>query len=149
MAMAIGKSGDVALFTAALELFDALCVGSKIPAFATLAKTLRGWRTEIVNYAASGGASNGFAEAIIHLIKNQKRQAHGYRTWAGFRGQILWAFGEVVDPGTGEITAIWSSPTAADGRRRRPRTPAAREAVACPGRRLRSTYSSAWDRRDA
>ena len=110
VAMAIGKSGDVAIFTAALELFDALCLGSKIPAFASLAKTLRGWRSEIINYAASGGASNGFAEAIIHLIKNQKRQAHGYRTWAGFRGQILWAFGEVVDPDTGEIRTLRSLP---------------------------------------
>ena len=110
VAMAIGKSGDVVAFTAALELFDALCLGSKIPAFVSLAKTLRGWRTEIVNYAASGGASNGFAEAIIHLIKNQKRQAHGYRTWAGFRGQILWAFGEVVDPVTGEIKTLRSLP---------------------------------------
>ena len=110
VAMAIGKSGDVAVFTAALELFDALCVGSKVPAFVSMAKTLRGWRTEIVNYAASGGASNGFAEAIIHLIKNQKRQAHGYRTWAGFRGQILWAFGEVVDPDTGEVRTLRSLP---------------------------------------
>lgn len=110
VAMAIGKGGDVRIFTAALELFDALCVGSKIPAFVTMARTLRGWRTEIVNYAASGGASNGFAESIIHLIKNQKRQAHGYRTWAGFRGQILWAFGEVVDPVTGEIRPLRSLP---------------------------------------
>jgi len=93
-----------------LELFDAVCIGSKIPAFVSMAKTLRGWRTEIVNYAASGGASDGFAEAIIHLIKNQKRQAHGCRTWAGFRGQILWTFGEVVDPGTGEIRTLRSLP---------------------------------------
>lgn len=60
--MAIGKSGDVELFIAALELFDALCVGSRIPAFITLANTLRDWRIEIVNYAVSGGASNAFAE---------------------------------------------------------------------------------------
>lgn len=53
-----------------------------------------------------GGKSNAFAEAIIHLIENQKRQAHGYRTWAGFRGQILRAFGEAVDPETGEILPL-------------------------------------------
>lgn len=105
-AMAIGRTGDVETFTATLELFDALCLGLGIEAFVTLAKTLRGWRAEIVNYAASGGASNGFAEAMNHLIKNQKRQAHGYRTWAGFRGQILWAFGEAVDPETGEIKPL-------------------------------------------
>lgn len=78
----------------------------------TLAKTLRGWREEILNYAASGGASNGFAEAIIHLIKNQKRQAHGYRSWAGFRGQILWAFGEVVNPSTARSGLYDPSPEA-------------------------------------
>lgn len=109
-AMAIGKAGDTEVFIAALDLFNALCVGSRIPAFATLAKTLRDWRVEIVNYAASGGASNAFAEAIIHLIKNQKRQAHGYRSWAGFRGQILWAFGEAVDPDTGEVVPLRSLP---------------------------------------
>ena len=42
VAMAIGRSGDVGLFTAALELFDAPCIGSRIPAFASVAKTLRG-----------------------------------------------------------------------------------------------------------
>jgi transposase len=109
-AMAIGKSGDVVLFSAALDLFDALCEGSRIPAFVTVAKTFRGWRAEIVNYAKSGGASNGFAEALIHQIKNQKRQAHGYGSWAGFRGQILWTFGEVVDPDTGEIRNLRSLP---------------------------------------
>lgn len=109
-AMAFGRTGDVETFTAALELFDALCMGSGIDAFVKLAGTLRGWRVEIVNYAASGGASNGFAEAMNHLIKNQKRQAHGYRTWAGFRGQILWAFGEAVDPDTGEIKPLRSVP---------------------------------------
>ena len=61
--MAFGRTRDVETFTAALELFDALCIGSGIEAFVKLAGTLRGWRVEIVNYAAGGGASNGFAEA--------------------------------------------------------------------------------------
>ena len=110
VAMAIGHSGDVATFSAALDLFDALCRFSGLEAFVILAKTLREWRVEIVNYAASGGKSNAFAEAIIHLIKNQKRQAHGYRSWLGFRGQILWAFGESVDPETGEVKPLRSVP---------------------------------------
>ena len=109
-AMAIGKTGDVTTFATALDLFTALCVGSKIPAFVTLAKALGEWRQEIVNYAVSGGASNGFAESLNHLLKNQKRQAHGYRTWAGFRGQMLWTFGEVVDPDTGEVLPLRSLP---------------------------------------
>ena len=48
--------------------------------------------------------------SLIHLIKNQKRQAHGYRSWAGFRGQILWTFGQAVDPETGEIVPLRSLP---------------------------------------
>ena len=109
-AMAIGKSGDVTTFAAALDLFIALCVGSKIPAFVTLAKTFGEWRQEILNYAASGGAANGFAESLNHLLRNQKRQAHGYSTWEGFRGQMLWTFGKVVDPDTGEVLPLRSLP---------------------------------------
>lgn len=71
---------------------------------------MRSWREEFINYARTGGASNGFAEAINHLIENQKRQAHGYGSWAGFRYQMLWCFGEVVDPDTGEILPLRSLP---------------------------------------
>lgn len=105
--MAFGKTGDVDLFCAALDLFDALCRGSKITPFKTAAGLLRRWRTEIVNYARTSGASNAWAEAVNHLIKNQKRQAHGYRSWYSFRAQILWCFGsEVIDPNTGEILPL-------------------------------------------
>ena len=115
-AMAIAKTGDVTLFSAALELFDALCRGSGLKAFGTLARSLRTWRQEILNYAVTGGASNGFAEALNHLVKNQKRQAHGYRSWLGFRGQILWCFGEAVDPDTGELVPLRSVPRGAGAR---------------------------------
>ena len=104
--MAIGRSGDVELFAVCLAIFDTWCRASKLSAFITLANSLRSWRAEIINYARTGGASNAFAEALNHLIKNQKRQAHGYATWQGFRCQILWAFGEVVDPETGEILPL-------------------------------------------
>ncbi len=109
-AMELGRSGDVANFELATRMFVAMCRRSEIPAFVTLGKTIEAWRTEIVNYARSGGASNGFAEALNHQLKNQKRQAQGYPTWYGFRGQMLWAFGEVVDPDTGEIKTLRSLP---------------------------------------
>jgi transposase len=109
-AMAIGKTGDVDTFTICLGVFDAWCRASKLSPFVTLANSLRSWRNEIINYARTGGASNAFAEAINHLIKNQKRQAHGYNTWTGFRGQVLWSFGEVVDPETGEVVPLRSIP---------------------------------------
>ena len=63
---------------------------------------------------------NAFAESLNHLIKNQKRQAHGYATWAGFKGQILWCFGEVVDPETGEILTLRSIPRGAGARYHQP-----------------------------
>ena len=109
-AMARAKTGDVEGFEADLSQFDARCRASKLPALVTLANSFRSWKVEILNYARTKGASNGFAEALNHLIKNQKRQAHGYRTWAGFRHQMLWCFGEVVDPETGEIVPLRSVP---------------------------------------
>lgn len=108
--MAYGRAGDVTTFVAALDLFSALCHGSRITPFKIAAGLLRRWRTEIVNYAKTAGASNAWAEAVNHLIKNQKRQAHGYRTWEGFRAQIIWCFGEVVDPQTGEILPLRKLP---------------------------------------
>lgn len=109
-AMAIGRSGDVSVFEVCLEIFDAWCRTSRLAPFKTLANGLRSWRTEILNYARTGGASNGFAEALNHLIKNHKRQAHGFGSWAGFRSQMLWAFGEVIDPDTGEVLPLRTLP---------------------------------------
>lgn len=119
-AVVFAKAGDAGLFAAALDLFDALCRGSGLRPFATLAKTFRTWRAEIVAYASTGGATNAWAEAVNHLIKNQKRQAHGYRSWFGFRGQMLWCFAtEVVDPDTGEITVLRLVPRGQGPRYRR------------------------------
>jgi hypothetical protein len=108
--IAFARAGDVATFCAALGLFDALCRGSKITPFQTAARLLRRWRTELVNYARTGGASNAWAEAVNHLSKNQKRQAHGFRTWERFRALIIWCFSEVVDPATGQILPLRSLP---------------------------------------
>jgi len=109
-AMAVAKTGDVESFAVCLEIFDTWCRASKLAPFKTLANSLPSWREEILNYARTGGASNAFGESLNHLIKNQKRQAHGYATWAGFRGQVLWCFGEVVDPDTGEVLPLRSVP---------------------------------------
>lgn len=109
-AMAVAKTGDAAGFAIAIDIFVAWCRHSKIPAFVTVAGTFENWRQEILNYARSGGASNAVAESLNHLLKNHKRQAHGYRTWQGFRGQMLWALGEVVNPDTGEVVPLRSLP---------------------------------------
>jgi transposase len=106
-ATAYAKAGEETLFAAALDLFDALCRGSGLRPFTTAAKTFRTWRAEILAYATTGGATNAWAEAVNLLIKNQKRQAHGYKSWYGFRAQMLWCFAtEVVDPQTGEILPL-------------------------------------------
>jgi hypothetical protein len=128
--MASARTGNVALFRAALELFDAPCRGSGLKAFGTLARSLRTWRGEIFNYAVTGGASNGFTEALNHLVENQKRQAHGDRSWLGFRGQILWCFGEAVDPDTGELGALRSVPRGAGARFVQPSFASSRETSA-------------------
>lgn len=108
--MAIGRSGDVETFKICLAIFDTWCRASRLSAFTTLANSMRSWRAEIINYASTAGTSNAFAEALNNLIKNQKRQAHGYATWQGFRCQILWAFGEAVDSTTGEILPLRTVP---------------------------------------
>jgi transposase len=119
--MAIGKSGDVVAFEAGLGIFDAWCRASKLAPFLTAANGFRSWRREIINYARTGGASNGFAEAMNHLIKNQKRQAHGYGSWFGFRAQMLWCFGEVVDVESGEVRPLRSLPRGEGARFFQPR----------------------------
>lgn len=119
--MEIGRAGNVEAFAAGLGLFDALCRQSKLAPFVKAANGFRSWRGEIINYARTKGANNGFAEAITHLIKNQKRQAHGYGTWFGFRAQILWCFGEAVDPETGEIVPLRSVPRGDGARFLQPR----------------------------
>jgi transposase len=56
--MVIGKRGDEENFAGAIDLFVTWCRESRIEAFVTLANTIEAWRKEILNYAASGGASN-------------------------------------------------------------------------------------------
>ena len=119
-AMAIGRSGDVDNFIIALDLFDTWCRASKLAPFHSVANSLRSWREETINYARSGGASNAYAEALNHLIKNQKRQAHGYTTWEGFRAQIIWTFGEVIDPANGEILPLRTIPRGQGARYHQP-----------------------------
>jgi transposase len=109
-AMAIAKTGDVDTFAVCLAVFDTWSRASKLSPFVSLANSFRSWRKEIINYARTGGASNAFAESLNHLIKNQKRQAHGYGSWNGFRSQMLWVFGDVIDPDTGEVRPLRSIP---------------------------------------
>ncbi len=78
--------------------------------FAGTARSFAYWRDEIIAYARSGNATNGFAEGITNTIKVRKRIAYGYPSWHSFRATIVWILGEAIDPTTGELIPIRSIP---------------------------------------
>ncbi|MFP5452134.1 MAG: ISL3 family transposase [Thermoleophilia bacterium] len=53
-----------------------------------LGRTLKRWRTEILNHHLTG-ASNGPTEGLNLLIKKVKRAGHGFRSFANYRLRIL------------------------------------------------------------
>jgi Transposase len=52
---------------------------------ARLGRTLRAWRTQILAYCTTDGASNGGTEAINGLIEKSRRIAHGFRNFTNYR----------------------------------------------------------------
>ena len=75
------------------------------PELATLAKTLRRWRHEILAHHATG-ASNGPVEAANLLIKQVKRSGRGFRNINNYRLRILLAGGTHPDCKTPSVTSI-------------------------------------------
>jgi transposase len=75
------------------------------PELATLAKTLRRWRTEIVAHHHTG-ASNGPVEAANLLIKQVKRSGRGFRNFDNYRLRILLAGGHNPLRETPQVTSI-------------------------------------------
>jgi len=63
------------------------------PELTTLSKSLRRWRTEILNHHRTG-ASNGPVEAANLLIKQVKRSGRGFRNLVNYRLRILLAGGQ-------------------------------------------------------
>lgn len=68
-------------------LIDAIFSG--IPELVRLAKTLATWRTELLAYFDTGGASNGATEGLNLLIKKIKRVGHGFRNFDNYRLRLL------------------------------------------------------------
>lgn len=62
---------------------------SEVPELRTLARTLRGWDTEILAYHHTGGASNGPTEATNLIIEKTRRVGHGYRNFDNYRLRLL------------------------------------------------------------
>lgn len=78
--------------------------------FAGTARNFQYWRSEIIAYARTDRANNGFAEGITNTIKVRKRIASGYPNWTSFRATIIWPLGEALNPATGELIPIRSIP---------------------------------------
>ncbi len=75
------------------------------PELATLAKTLKRWRNEILAHHTTG-ASNGPVEAANLLIKQVKRSGRGFRNLANYRLRILLAGGQNPLRETAHVTSI-------------------------------------------
>ena len=84
---------------AAVALDDAIAWCTAIeagPELRRLAKTLRRWRTQILNHHTTG-ASNGPVEAANLMIKQVKRSGRGFRNLQNYRLRILLAGGITRD----------------------------------------------------
>lgn len=60
-----------------------------IPEIARLGRTLRKWKTTILAYFDTNGASNGGTEAVNGLIELGRRIARGFRNFENYRLRML------------------------------------------------------------
>ncbi|WP_243292135.1 ISL3 family transposase [Bacillus sp. FJAT-47783] len=72
----------------ALEEWIQLAWSSPFPSFHGVAKTLKKWKAEILQYFFCP-YTNGKTEGTNHKIKNIKRRAYGYRNLARFRQRVF------------------------------------------------------------
>jgi transposase len=68
-----------------------------IPEVARLGRTLKQWRTELLGYFDTSGASNGGTEAVNGLIELHRRIARGFRNRDNYRLRML-LIGGGLDP---------------------------------------------------
>ena len=64
-----------------------------IPEIARLGRSLRAWKTAVLAYFDTGGASNGPTEAINGVIETTRRIARGFRNFENYRIRNLLAAG--------------------------------------------------------
>jgi len=74
--------------TRALERLLQRCDASELPELATLARTLRRWRYEVLAYFETG-LTNGITEGFNLKAKLVKRRAFGYRSFRNYRLRLL------------------------------------------------------------
>ncbi|CAH0124982.1 hypothetical protein SRABI83_00041 [Arthrobacter sp. Bi83] len=64
-----------------------------IPEVARLGRTLKQWKTAILAYLDTNGASNGPTEAVNGVIETTRRIARGFRNFPKYRIRCLLAAG--------------------------------------------------------
>lgn len=72
-----------------LHVFLQYCADSDIAELSRLARTVDTWRTEILAYHLTAGASNGPTEAVNLVIEKIRRIGHGYRNFDNYRRRLL------------------------------------------------------------
>jgi Transposase len=119
-AMAIGRSGDVDNFIIAIDLFDTWCRTSKLA-------PLRPSPTACTRGGRRSSTTPAPAEPPTPMPKpsttsSETRNAKPTATAPGrFRAQIIWTFGEVVDPDTSELLPLRTIPRGQVARYQQPK----------------------------
>ena len=117
------RATDAAIAAGLLDDAIAWCSARESgPELATLAKTLRHWRAEILAHHTTG-ASNGPVEAANLLIKQVKRSGRGFRSFHNYRLRILLAGGQPrarLNPSRASAPAVPGWSRRATNRARRP-----------------------------
>jgi transposase len=83
------KAADATAAAARLDALLETVKAADVPELRRLGKTLTAWRTEILAYHPTAGASNGPTEAINLLVKKIKRVGHGFRNFDNYRLRLL------------------------------------------------------------
>ena len=65
------------------------CADSDLPELHRLARTIDGWREELLADFDTAGVSNGPTEAMNLIIKKVKRTGHGFRNFDNYRLRLL------------------------------------------------------------
>ena len=73
------------------------CLEDKVPEIQSLGRTLKRWRSEILNHHITG-ASNGPTEGLNLCVKKVKRCGHGFKSFENYRLRVLLHTGGVTWP---------------------------------------------------
>ena len=80
---------------ARLDAFHAEVDEWAAPEAQRLARTIKAWEHELLNWHATGGTSNGPTEAVNLLIEKTRRVGHGFRNMRNYRLRLLLACGGI------------------------------------------------------